>query len=229
MTYELLKLIDILGTIAFAVSGVFAAMQKKLDVFGILIIAFITAVGGGSLRDMMIGDLPVAWMKNISYFIIIILTSAVVIIFHKSIQNFQKTLLVFDSIGLGFFTILGIQKGILFGLHPAICIALGTVTACFGGVIRDISLNNIPLIFQKEVYATACIMGGIIYFSLLNTSLSRDVSDFICIVTIFLIRIFAVRYNWSLPGVYGDKNGGSSVEIKNDKLKQNERETDKEK
>lgn len=205
MTYELLKLIDLLGTVAFAVSGVFAAMQKRLDAFGILIIAFITAVGGGTLRDMMIGDLPVSWMKNMNYFIIIVFTTAVVIIFQNSIQNFQKTLLVFDSIGLGFFTILGLQKGILFGLNPTVCIALGTVTACFGGVIRDISLNNIPLIFQREIYATACIFGGIIYFLLLKTSLNEDLVNIICILTILLIRILAVIYNWSLPAIYRKK------------------------
>jgi uncharacterized membrane protein YeiH len=205
MKYEILKLIDILGTIAFAVSGVFAAMQKRLDVFGILIIAFITAVGGGTLRDMMLGDLPVSWMRNISYFFIIVLTSAAVVIFNNTINNFQKTLLVFDSIGLGFFTILGIQKGIAFGLHPAICIALGTVTACFGGVIRDISLNNIPLIFQKEIYATACIFGGVIYFFLLKTNLATDVVDIICISLIFLVRVLAVRFNWSLPAIYRER------------------------
>ena len=202
MKHEFLQLIDILGTVAFAVSGVFAAMQKKLDIFGILIIAFVTAVGGGTLRDMMIGDLPVSWMKDINYSIIILVTTAVVIFFNKTINNFQKTLLVFDSIGLGFFTILGIQKGITFGLHPAICIALGTVTACFGGVIRDISLNNIPLIFQKEIYATACIFGGCIYFLLLQTSLSIGLIEALCIVLIVLVRILAVRYNWSLPGIY---------------------------
>lgn len=203
MKYEFIKLIDILGTVAFAVSGVFAAMQKKLDLFGILIIAFITAVGGGTLRDIMIGDLPVSWMRNLNYFFIILITTVVVIMFNRTINNFQKTLLVFDSIGLGFFTILGIQKGILFGLSPAICIALGTITACFGGVIRDISLNNIPLIFQKEIYATACIFGGVIYFLLFKTALSKDFLDIICISSIFLARVFAVKYDWSLPGIYG--------------------------
>ncbi len=205
MKFELLNLIDVLGTIAFAVSGVFAAMQKRLDVFGILIIAFITAVGGGTLRDMMLGDLPVSWMRNISYFFIIVLTSAVVVIFNNTINNFQKTLLVFDSIGLGLFTVLGIQKGIQFGLHPAICIALGTVTACFGGVIRDISLNNIPLIFQKEIYATACIFGGILYFVLLKTNLTNDAIVIICITLIFVIRVLAVRFNWSLPAIYRER------------------------
>ncbi|MEO9022925.1 MAG: trimeric intracellular cation channel family protein [Ginsengibacter sp.] len=205
MKYEFLQLIDILGTVAFAVSGVFAAMQKRLDVFGILIIAFVTAIGGGTLRDMMIGDLPVSWMKNINYSIIILITATVVIFFNKTITNFQKTLLVFDSIGLGFFTVLGIQKGITFGLHPAICIALGTITACFGGVIRDISLNNIPLIFQKEIYATACIFGGCLYFLLLKTSWGIQFIEPVCIIFIFLVRVLAVRYHWSLPVIYREK------------------------
>lgn len=206
MKHEFLQLIDILGTVAFAVSGVYAAMQKKLDVFGVLIIAFITAIGGGTIRDILIGDLPVSWIRNINYSVIIILTVAVVVIFKDTIfKNFQKTLLVFDSIGLGFFTVLGVQKGITFGLEPAICIALGTVTGCFGGVIRDISLNNIPLIFEKEIYATACIIGGIIYFLLLKINLSQDIIEGVCILIIFLVRLFAVRYDWRLPSIYNDK------------------------
>lgn len=203
MKYEFLQLIDILGTVAFAVSGVYAALQKRLDIFGILIIAFITAIGGGTVRDMMIGDLPVSWIRNINYSVIILSTVVVVVIFKDSIfKNFRKTLLVFDSIGLGFFTILGVQKGIAFGLHPAICIALGTVTGCFGGIIRDISLNNIPLIFEKEIYATACIIGGTVFVGLLHVGINIDLLEGISIVIIFLIRILAVRYDWRLPSIY---------------------------
>ena len=202
MKHEFLQLIDILGTVSFALSGVFAAMQKRLDAFGILIIAFITSVGGGTLRDLMIGNLPVTWMRNIDYSFIILVTAIAGIIFNNTIRNFGKTLLVFDSLGLGFVTILGLQKGIAFGLHPGICIALGTITGCFGGVIRDISLNNIPLIFQKEIYATACIFGGSLYFLLQLTSISRDWLDVICIAAIFLIRMVAVTFQLTLPSIY---------------------------
>ena len=204
MQEEFLKVIDILGTVAFAASGVYAAMQKRLDVFGVLIIAFVTAVGGGTIRDIMVGDTPVSWIRNINYSIIILSTVVVVIIFKSSIfRNFKKTLLVFDSIGLGFFTILGIQKGLMYGLNPAICIALGTVTGCFGGVIRDISLNTIPLIFQKEIYATACIIGGAVYFLLIKTPLNVEVIGWISIFIVFLIRMLAVRFDWRLPNIYG--------------------------
>lgn len=208
MQYEFLHVIDMLGTIAFAASGVYAAIQKKLDIFGVLIIAFITAIGGGTLRDMMIGNLPVSWILNISYSLIILITVVVVIIFRNTIfKNFRKTLLVFDSIGLGCFTILGIQKGIIFGLNPIICIALGTVTACFGGIIRDISLNNIPLIFEKEIYATACIVGGGVYMLLIHSSLQAAFAEGICIILVVLIRLLSVKYDWRLPTIYQKSSG----------------------
>ena len=204
MQEEFLNVIDIIGTVAFAASGVYAAMQKRLDVFGVLLIAFVTAVGGGTIRDIMIGDTPVSWIRNINYCIIILSTAVVVIAFKSTIfQNFKKTLLVFDSIGLGFFTILGIEKGLMFGLNPAICIALGTVTGCFGGVIRDISLNTIPIIFEKEIYATACILGGIVYFSLIHTALTVEIIEWSSILIVFLVRILAVRFDWRLPSIYG--------------------------
>lgn len=202
MHFEYFRLIDILGTIAFAISGVYAAMEKKLDLFGVIIIAFVTAVGGGTIRDLMIGDLPVSWIRNINYTIIILATTALVIAFRSYIKNFQKTLLVFDSIGLGLFTIFGIQKGIAFDLHPIVCVALGTITGCFGGVLRDMLLNNIPIIFHKEVYASACIAGGTIYFILKALDINEDLNDAISIVCTFLIRILAIRYNWQLPRVY---------------------------
>ena len=206
MKTEILDLIDVLGTVAFSISGVFAAMQKRLDVLGVFIIAFITAIGGGTLRDVMIGDLPVTWMRTINYSLIIVASAVVGIFFHNTIRNFQMTLEVFDSLGLGFFTLLGIQKGIAFGLHPGICVALGTITGCFGGVIRDISLNNIPLIFHKEIYASACIVGGSIYLILLQTELNRDWLDAICIAIIVFIRVTAVKFDLRLPDIYRDFN-----------------------
>jgi uncharacterized membrane protein YeiH len=202
MKLHLLTLFDILGTISFAVSGVFAAMQRKLDIFGILVIAFITAAGGGTLRDMLLGDVPVVWMRNLMYPVLILATTAVTILFKKIVGNFQSTLLAFDSLGLGFFTVIGLQKGIAFELHPGICVALGTITGCFGGVIRDISLGTIPLIFQKEIYASASILGGIVYFLLLMIPMQENVIELIVIAIIFLVRMIAVRFQLSLPGIY---------------------------
>lgn len=202
MQHEYFRLIDILGTIAFAVSGVYAAMDKKLDIFGVIIIAFVTAIGGGTIRDLMIGDLPVSWIRNINYTVIILATTAIVIAFRSYIKNFEKTLLVFDSIGLGMFTIFGIQKGLAFNLHPFICVALGTVTGCFGGVVRDMLLNNIPIIFRKEIYASACIAGGTVFFVLRLLGVNDDLNEALSIVTTFLIRMLAIRYDWRLPRIY---------------------------
>ena len=198
---ELLRVIDIAGTVAFSIAGTFAAMEKKLDVFGIFIIAFVTALGGGTLRDVLIGEVPVRWMLDLGPGLIVFSSTIAAMIFTKAIKNFHKILLLFDSIGLGFFTVLGIQTGIALELHPAICISLGTITACFGGVIRDISLNNIPLIFQKEIYATTCIFGGIIYFILQMIEVPKIPLEAVCIITIVILRLLAVKFNLHLPSI----------------------------
>lgn len=202
MEFTLLRLFDILGTISFAVAGVFAAMQKRLDLFGILVIAFVTAVGGGTIRDLLLGDLPVNWMRNLLYPIVITTSAGITILFRKVVDNFQKTLVVFDALGLGFFTLIGIQRGLAFELHPGICVAMGTITACFGGVVRDISLGSIPLIFQKEIYASASILGGIGYFLLLLLPIPQNLIELTVIAFIVVIRIISVRFRWSLPSVY---------------------------
>ena len=199
---DFVGLIDLLGIAAFSISGAFAAIEKKLDVFGVFVIVFITALGGGTLRDILIGDVPVGWMYNRNYAVVILLSSIAAMLFKNTISNYHNILQAFDSIGLGFFTVLGIQKGISLELHPAACITLGTITACFGGVIRDILLNNIPLIFQKEIYATACIFGGLIYLLLLQTGLPEIPVEIIAVASIVMLRLVAVRYNWRLPDIY---------------------------
>lgn len=192
-------IIEILGTISFAISGSFAAMQRRLDPFGVLIIAFVTSIGGGTVRDLLLGDTPVAWMRDVNYCLLILVTSLLTIFFKTQIKKFKVTLFLFDSLGLGLFTLVGVQKGIVFGLSPGICVALGTITGCFGGVIRDTLLNTIPLIFRKEIYATACILGGILYFALLYFNLKADVAKIIVIAFIFTLRIVVVRYKLALP------------------------------
>ena len=199
---ESIKIIDIVGTAAFSIAGAFAAMEKKLDVFGIFIIAFVTALGGGTLRDILIGEVPVKWMLDLSSGVIVLLSTIGALLFTRVIKNYHNVLLLFDSIGIGFFTVVGIQTGIALELHPVICIVLGTITACFGGVIRDISLTNIPLIFEKEIYATTCIFGGVIFFLLLNVGVSKMPVQIICLITIVLFRLLAVKYHWQLPTIW---------------------------
>ncbi|MBS7563996.1 trimeric intracellular cation channel family protein [Mucilaginibacter sp. Bleaf8] len=196
--FEFSFVIELLGTIAFTISGVFSAMQKRLDMFGVLVIAFVTAIGGGTIRDVLIGYTPVSWMRDFNGPLVILITGIVAMLFKKYLKTFKTTLFLFDALGLGLFTIIGVQKGIAVGLNPDVCIALGTITGCFGGVLRDILLNNIPLIFRKEIYATACIVGGSIYF-LLISYVDMNIARIAAITAICGIRIVAVKYNLKLP------------------------------
>lgn len=196
--------IDILGTVAFAISGVLVAMEKKLDLFGVLIIAFVTAVGGGTLRDFLIGNTPVGWMTTPVYLITITATVIAAIIFVNQLRYFRKSLFLFDTIGLGLYTMVGVEKGINAGLSPVICIILGTITASFGGVIRDILCNEIPVIFRKEVYATICILGGIIYFAIIQFPVATTFAYIAAILSIILMRLLAVKFKISLPSIYRD-------------------------
>ncbi|NQX86942.1 MAG: trimeric intracellular cation channel family protein [Flavobacteriaceae bacterium] len=194
--------IDLLGTIAFAISGVLVAMHKKMDLFGILIIAFVTAIGGGTIRDVIIGNTPVGWMQDMNYTYAIIGSAIFAIIFRKNINYLRTSLFLFDTIGIGLYTVVGVEKGISAGLHPIICIALGTISACFGGVIRDILCNEIPVIFRKEIYATACIVGGAGYFLIEMLPIEGDFVFMFAGLVVILVRLLAVKFKISLPSVY---------------------------
>ena len=198
-------LLDIIGTMAFAMSGALTAMSKKLDPFGVFIIAFVTAVGGGTLRDVMIGRVPVGWMQDLTYVYVIILGFLLTILFRKRLDKLRISLALFDTIGLGVFTLIGIQKGIDYQLHPVICIALGTMTACFGGVLRDILCAEIPVVFREEIYATICILGGIVFFMLKKWNIEDDALYLITSLVIIAVRIMAKRYNWHLSPIDHEK------------------------
>lgn len=193
------QLLDIIGTMAFAMSGALTAMNKKMDPFGVFIIAFVTAVGGGTLRDVLIGRTPVGWMLDLKYAYVIITAVILSIIFRKKFDRLRTSLFLFDTIGLGVFTLIGLEKGINIGLHPMICIALGTMTACFGGVIRDILCTEIPVIFRKEIYATICILGGTVFFLIRKLNLDNDILYLTTSLVIIFVRLMAVKYKWSLP------------------------------
>lgn len=205
MPTNFLLIVDILGTFSFAVSGAFLAMQKRLDPFGVLVLSFVTAIGGGTLRDMMIGNLPVGWLRNETATIVIFSSAIATMFFGRFLKQFTTTLFLFDALGLGLFTIIGIELGLEQHFSIGVCIALGTITACFGGVIRDVLLNDVPLLFRKEIYAMACIAGGLIYFLLKKIDPYGDVSKILCILVIFTIRVLAVRYKLSLPQFYHEK------------------------
>lgn len=189
---------DILGTLVFAISGVLTAMEKKFDVVGTVIIGLVTAVGGGTLRDVLIGQTPVAWMQNDTYLIVILVGVFLAHVFKSRIQRLRKSMFLFDTIGIGLFTILGLQKTLGVGLSVPISVLMGIVSASFGGVIRDVLTNEIPLIFRKEIYATACLAGAIVFLMLSSFSPYPTVNMLLSMLIVFIIRYFAVKKGWSL-------------------------------
>ncbi len=194
--------LDILGTIAFAISGANIAIHKKFDPFGVLIIAFATAIGGGTLRDVLIGRHPVGWMQDLNYVYAIVGATIITILLRKKINSFNKSLFIFDTIGLGIFTIIGTEIGIEYNLHPLISIALGTITAVFGGVIRDILCNEIPVIFRKEIYASACILGALTFVLLQYTTLENNIIYIITVMIVIITRLLSVKFKLALPTFY---------------------------
>jgi uncharacterized membrane protein YeiH len=196
------QILDVIGVLVFAISGVLSGLNKKLDAFGVFIIAFVTSLGGGTLRDILIGKMPVGWMVDLKYLYLIVIAYFITVFFKKYLEKLRISLFLFDSIGLGVFTIIGIERGIEYGLHPIICIALGTLTASFGGVIRDILCNEIPIIFRKEIYATVCILGGILFFVLQKINLNHDILYVITSLFMISFRLLSIKYKWCLPSLY---------------------------
>ncbi|MDA3882801.1 MAG: trimeric intracellular cation channel family protein [Bacteroidales bacterium] len=199
MTEELIQLFDYTGTFAFTVSGALAAAEKKFDLFGGLFLGFVTAIGGGTFRDMMLGNTPVAWLHDLTFFYIIIIAVILTFLFRPTIIRFPKALFFFDTIGISVFTIIGIQKGMQAEIHIPVAIMMGITTAVVGGIIRDVLCNEIPLIFHKEIYATACLVGGITYTMLLLSQVPESITVLLAALIIFTIRTLSVRYNWTLP------------------------------
>ncbi len=206
MPTDFLYIIDILGTFAFAVAGAFSAMEKRLDPFGVLVLSFVTAIGGGTLRDILIGNLPVGWLRDETATVVIFVSAIAAMFFNRYLKQFTTTLFLFDALGLGLFTIIGVELGLAKNFSMGICIAIGTITACFGGVIRDVLLNNVPLLFRKEIYALACIAGGLLYFLLKYLQVDSNLSRIICIIAIFTTRVLAFRFQLYLPAFYSERN-----------------------
>lgn len=202
---SLLFYLDLIGTLVFAISGSMAAANKKLDLFGAAFIASVTALGGGTIRDLLLGESPVGWMQNVDYLLVISLGVGITFLFQKQVRKLRKTLFLFDTIGIAVFTILGLKKALIFEVEPIIAIIMGMFSATMGGVIRDMLINEIPLIFRKEIYALACIFGGIIFIWLQGLGLNFELNSMITIFTIIIVRILAIRYKIGLSGIDDQK------------------------
>ena len=201
---DIIYFIDIIGTFAFAISGALVAIKKNFDVFGVVIIAFVTAVGGGMLRDILIDANPINWIGDINYIYTILTAVVFTFLFRSRIAPLRRTMFLFDTIGISVFTLLGLQKGINFNLHPLFALVMGMVSAVFGGVLRDVLAQKVPLIFKKEIYASACLSGGVVYLFLRYAAVQENISFIISAFVIILVRTCSVVYKFELPKIKED-------------------------
>ena len=190
--------IDYLGTFAFAISGLRLVSEKQFDLFGAFIVGMATAVGGGTLRDLMIGVSPF-WMTQWIYLVIVLLAVLAFLFLHRFINRIAHTIFLFDTIGLGLFTVVGFQKTLDAGFPYWACNIMGMCTGAAGGVIRDILINEVPLIFRRDIYALACMAGGIIYTTAIYFSAPPIVTQVGCALAVIMMRLCAVRFHWQLP------------------------------
>lgn len=198
MNFNFTILLDLLGTFAFAISGIRLASGKQMDWFGAYIIGLVTAIGGGTLRDLLLDATPF-WMLEGKYFLTTGVALIATLLFKDKLFKWGSTLFLFDTIGLGLFTIVGITKSIDAGLPFWVCIIMGTITGSVGGVIRDVLLNEVPLLFRKDIYALACVAGGGVYFLCNYLILPTGITETIAALTVIVFRLIAVKYHLHLP------------------------------
>lgn len=191
-------IIEMLGTLAFGISGVRLAAKKRFDWFGAYTIGAITAIGGGTLRDIML-DAPVFWMQTWIYLAITGVAFLIVLAFTKVLTSDSKILFMFDAVGLTLFAITGIQKTLAVGYPMWVAVIMGMITGAFGGVLRDVLINEEPLFFRKDIYATACIAGGVTYWFADLLGAPVWLQQTLCVVIILFLRWGALRYGWHLP------------------------------
>lgn len=191
--------LELLGTFFFAISGALAIREHHNDLFGAGFTGFVTAIGGGTLRDMMLGSYPLVWIGDINFLYAVITGVVVAYFFFEFLIQLRRTFLLFDTVGLSLFTILGVEKALSMGVRPEIAAIMGMFTAVMGGVIRDVLTHETPVIFRKEIYATACLAGATLYLILFYFELDRNSNVIISSVLIMVIRLLAVKYKLSLP------------------------------
>jgi len=196
---DIIYVLDLIGTTAFAASGAWVGVRKHMDLFGVLVLGVVTAVGGGTLRDLLLGDIPPFSLKDEAYIYIAIVVSLVVFANRKRFELFEKPLLYFDAIGLGTFVVIGTTKAIDFQLGALGAVLMGVMTGTAGGVMRDLLANQVPLILRREIYASACVAGGALLVILEGNGVAPAAAALLSAGTVILVRLLAIHYDWSLP------------------------------
>lgn len=209
MELNLTFLLDLLGTFAFAVSGIRLASGKQIDWFGAYIIGLVTAIGGGTLRDLLLNVTPF-WILDVKYFLTTGIGLLAVLLFKEKLFKLASPLFLFDTIGLGLFTIVGLSKSIDAGLAWWVCILMGTITGTVGGVIRDVLINEIPLLFRKDIYALACVAGGGVYFLCIYLNFPTGITEIIAAIAVISLRLLAVKFHLHLPQLQAMNQSGKN-------------------
>ena len=197
---DFVTVIDYIGTFAFAISGIRLAAAKNFDIFGAYVVGFVTAIGGGTLRDLLL-DVTPFWMDQPSYVIITGLALVFVIIFRKYVVRLDNTFFIFDAVGIALFTVVGVERSIAAGFPVWVNIIMGAITGAAGGMFRDIFINEVPLIFRKDIYAMACAIGGVVYYLCLWLGCGHITTQVVAAVSVFLIRVLSVHFGISLPSL----------------------------
>lgn len=196
---ELQYALELIGTFVFAISGALAVREKEHDLFGAGFTGFITAIGGGTLRDILLDSYPLVWIGDIHFLYAILLGILAAFLSPNFLSRLRKTFFLFDTLGIGFFTVLGVEKAMNMGVRPEIAAIMGMFSAVMGGVIRDTLTNEIPILFRKEIYASACLIGAVAYLVLDYLGLERSYNLLISMSVIISIRLIAMKYKLSLP------------------------------
>ena len=196
---DIIYILDLIGTAAFAASGAWVGVRKHMDLFGVLVLGIVTAVGGGTLRDLLLGDIPPFSLQDEAYIYIAITVALVVFINRRRFKLFEKPLLYFDAIGLGTFVVIGTTKAMEFQLGALGAVLMGVMTGTAGGVLRDLLANQVPLILRREIYASACIAGGALLVILEKAGVALPAAALLAAGTVIVVRLLAIHYDWSLP------------------------------
>ena len=196
---QFIAILWLIGILAEAMTGALAAGRKQMDLFGVVIIGCVTAIGGGTLRDMLLGNYPLIWVENVHYLLAIAFASLLTVAISPVMRYLSKLFLAIDAVGLAVFSIVGAQKTLMLGFSPVVAVVMGLITGVFGGVIRDILCNQVPLIFKKELYAIISLVTAALYIGLKGLMVAEWVNLCVCLSFGFSFRMLALRYHWSIP------------------------------
>jgi len=196
---DIIYLLDLVGTFVFAISGIRIASRTNMDIFGASVVGFVTAIGGGTVRDLLLDSHPITWMADMTYPVVILAAVPFTFLVGKKLDNYSKTIFIFDTIGIALFTIIGMEKALSFGLNPFIAGMMGMISAVVGGITRDVLCREVPLIFRKEIYATACLAGAVIFYLCIEINLPENLNYLITTAVIITIRTVSIKWNLSLP------------------------------